>query len=148
MVLGRVAPADCSKRSATARSSASCAVAYALSGTEESVMLTRSTHIPSASDVQSPRRFGGGREYTVVRDACLSATAPASAATPPLPGLSRQAHRAHLVRAPHSPLAVSQAVYAPPGADSDSSAPKLDASAAKKTSAVSLLRCVRPARPT
>src|SRR5262249_35232138 len=93
MVLGRVAPVHCSKRCRTARSSASCAIACAPSGREESVMAPHSTHLPPAADGLPPKRLGDGREYPLAPDACLSATAPASAATPALRDRSRLAHR-------------------------------------------------------
>src|SRR5262245_25419125 len=151
MLLDGVVPALCSKRCPKARSSASCAVVYALSDMEESVTAIRSTHIPSAADAQSPPRLLVGRGYRVVRDAWLSARVAASAATPPLPDRSRHPHRPRqppLALPPHLPLARCQARYDLLGADSDRSAPRPDASAAKSTSARLPLHCARRARPT
>jgi hypothetical protein len=145
--MGRVAPTPPTLWP-TRLSSASFAAAYAPSGREENLIATRSTHIPSAADALSPPRLRVGRTYTVVHDASLSATDPASAATPPLPGRARHPHRPRLALRSHSLLANTQACCHSLGADSDSSAPRLDASAATSTSAVPLPRYARAPRPT
>jgi hypothetical protein len=145
--MGRVAPTPPTLWP-TRLSSASFAAAYAPSGREENLIATRSTHIPSAADALSPPRLRVGRTYTVVHDASLSATDPASAATPPLPGRARHPHRPRLALRSHSLLANTQACCHSLGADSDSSAPRLDASAATTTSRGLLLRSARLPRPT
>lgn len=140
-------------RSARSRFSASFATAYARFGTVDSAMVSAPSHIRSASDALLPPRLSVGRGCMLARLACLSPTVLASAARPSRPDHShhsRPPHSPPLAPASHSPapLPSSQTASLPRGADSDSSAPRLDECAATKTTARSPLPYVRQLRPT
>src|SRR5262245_15827924 len=128
------------------RSSASFAIVYAPFGREESAMAKRSKHILSASDVQLPPQSHVGRSCRVGRFASHLVRAASGVATASQQARLAHPHPAYSLLPPFRLLQSCALPFAPPGADSDSSVPKLDASAATTTSARSPWHCARRAR--
>src|SRR5262249_15600645 len=111
--------------------------------TEESAMVNCAIHSPFASHAQSPPAPDAASSHKDARRDGLTAAALQGGSRPPL------SHRsAARVLAALLPLASRAQLLHSGAVDNDNSAPRLDASAATRTSARSPLRCARRPRPT
>jgi len=146
-LMGRAAPTPATLWPRS-RSSASFAIAYAPFGREESAMAMHSKHIPSASDAQLPPQSHVGRSCRVGRFASHLVRVASGVAIPSRQARLSHLHPAHSLLAPFRLLESRALRFAPPGVDSDSNAPRPDASVAKSTSARLPLHSARRARPT
>src|SRR5262245_37939442 len=130
------------------RSSASFAIVCAPFGSEERAMAMHSKHMPSASDAQLPPQSHVGHSCRVGRFACHLVRVASGVATPSQQARPAHLHPAHSLLLPFGLLESCALRFAPPGVDSDSSAPRPDECVATTTSARLPLHCAGPARPT